>query len=360
MTRREALSLTFAAPFVQRAKARPNLIVILTDDHGYHDLGCQGATDVRTPNIDSLAKGGARFTDWYSCAPMCAPSRAALMTGRYPQRCGVPNNSPTMHEREIALPRLLKEQGYATGAFGKWHLGDNEFRHPNPRGFDEFFGFHVCNDHYSHRNYWFGGNGLSYHDLWHNRTEVWEEGRYSTELWTDKALAWLQRQQEPFFLYLAYSAVHYPMHAPRRYLERFAHLEPERQVYAAMLSCVDESIGRVLEFLDKRKLRDNTLIAFTSDNGATREPRAGRNREPAKGGINAPHRGAKFSLFDGGTRVPGILNWPARIKGGHVSHEPVMTADILPTFVAAAGGQLPQDRKYDGRDILPVDIGISE
>jgi arylsulfatase A-like enzyme len=145
------------------------------------------------------------------------------------------------------------------------------------------------------------------------------------------------------------------MHAPRRYLERFAHLaDPERQVYAAMLACVDDNIGRVLEFLEKHKLRENTFIAFASDNGATREPRAGRNREPAKGGSNAPHRGAKFSLFEGGIRVPGILNWPARIPAKQVIQEPVLSADVFPTFTAAAGVSLPKGRTYDGRDLLPV------
>ncbi len=355
-TRRNVLAGAAAAPFVQTRPLRPNLIIILTDDHGYHDLGCQGAADLKTPNLDALAASGARFTDWYSNAPMCAPARAALMTGRYPLRCGNPTNATTTPESEVFLSRLLKDAGYATGVFGKWHLGPTGFRHPNARGFDEFFGFHTCNDHFSHRNYWFSQEGLSYHDLWRNQTEVWEEGRYSTELWTEKALEWLRaNRSRPFFLYLPYSAVHYPMHAPRRYLERCSHIPDfERRVYAAMLACVDDGVGEILEFLDKNKLRENTFIAFTSDNGATREPRAGVDRQPGKGGSNAPHRGAKFSLFDGGIRVPGILSWPARIPPKQVIREMVMTADLYPTFASAGGAAAPADRTIDGRDILPV------
>jgi arylsulfatase A-like enzyme len=261
-----------------------------------------------------------------------------------------------MPSTEITLGHIMKSRGYATGAFGKWHLGVKPEGHPNSRGFDEFFGFHTCNDHFSHRNYWFSREGLSYHDLWHNRTEVFEEGWYSTEMWTAKALEFLNgNRTRPFFLYLPYSAVHYPMHAPRRYQERCSHIDdPERRVYAAMLACMDDGIGQVLDFLDKQKLRENTFIAFTSDNGATREPRAGLNQQPGKGGINLPHRGAKFSLFDGGIRVPALMSWPARIPARQVIREMVMSADVFPTFTAAAGGKLPADRTIDGRDILPV------
>ncbi len=356
LTRRCLLSAPLGAPFVQARAQRPNFIIILTDDLGYQDLGCQGAGDLRTPHLDALAASGARFTDWYSNAPMCAPARAALMTGRYPQRCGVPTNNPVMPPSEIMISGLLKPLGYATGVFGKWHLGVTDDRHPNSKGFDEFFGFHTCNDHFSHRNYWFAQGGLSYHDLWHNRTEVWEEGRYSTELWTEKALEWLKaNRSRPFLLYLAYSAVHYPMHAPRRYLERCSHIADfERRIYAAMLACVDDGVGQILDFLESSGLRENTFIVFTSDNGATREPRAGMNRQPAKAGSNGPHRGAKFSLFEGGIRVPAIMSWPARIPPKQVIREMVMSADVFPTFAAAAGAALPGDRTIDGRDILPV------
>lgn len=358
-TRRSFLSSAVAAPFVQTSPRRPNFIVILTDDHGYHDLGCQGAADVKTPHIDALAESGTRFTDWYSNAPMCAPSRAALMTGRYPQRCGVPTNNPVMPPSEIMIPGMLKPLGYATGVFGKWHLGTTDDRHPNSKGYDEFFGFHTCNDHYSHRNYWRYRNGESYHDLWHNRTEVWEEGRYSTELWTEKALEWLNaNRSRPFFLYLPYSAVHYPMHAPKRYMERFAHLTDfERRVYAAMLACVDDGVGQVLDFLDRHKLRENTCVFFTSDNGATREPRAGLDQQPGKGGSNAPHRGAKFSAFDGGIRVPGILSFPAQTPARRVSREVVASMDVFPTICEAAGIPVPKDRTMDGRSILGVAQG---
>ncbi len=360
ITRRQALLAATAPavsfPYVQTRPSRPNFILILTDDHGWNDLHCAGAADLQTPNLDALAASGTRFTDWYSNAPMCAPARAALMTGRYPYRCNVYANAPVMPASEITIGHIMKAQGYATGIFGKWHLGETYEGHPNSRGFDEFFGFHTCNDHFSHRNYWAGGQGASYHDLWHNRTEVFEEGRYSSEMWTGKALEFLnQNHSRPFFLYLPYSAVHYPMHAPRKYLERFAHLsDSERRVYAAMLSTVDDGVGAILETLEKYKLRENTFIAFLSDNGATREPRAGVNKQPGKGGSNGPYRGAKLSCFDGGIRVPAIMSWPAGIPSKQVIREFVMSADILPTFCGAMGGRLPRDRTIDGKDILPV------
>lgn len=334
----------------------PNIIVLVSDDHGYHDLGCQGARDVATPHLDRLAASGVRFTSWYSNAPVCAPSRAALMTGRYPLRCGVPANSPTMPATEATLPRLLGNAGYQTGAFGKWHLGLREDVDANGRGFQEFYGFHTCDDHFSHRNYWRLGNGASYHDLWHNRREVFADGRYSTELWTEKALAWAERNRaNPFLLYLSYSAVHYPMQAPAAYLERFRHIQDEeRRVYAAMLATIDDSVGQLVGWLERRRLRENTLIFFVSDNGATRERRAGLNGKPARGGSNAPFRGAKTSLFEGGIRVPALLSWPGRIPAGQVIGEMAMTADTLPTALAAANVPLPADRTIDGHNLLPM------
>ena len=177
---------------------------------------------------------------------MRAPPRAFLMGGRYPQRCGGPANNPVMPPGEIMIPALLKPYGSATGVFGKWHLGATDDRHPNSKGFDGFFGFHTGNDHFSHRNYRRCRNGGSCHDLFHNRTGVWEEGRYCTELWTERAPGWLDANRtKPFFLYLPDSAVHYPRHAPRRYLERFAHLaDYERRVCAAMPAAVNDGTGQ--------------------------------------------------------------------------------------------------------------------
>ncbi len=359
MTRRDFLAaggaVAAASTAPAQARRRPNFIVILSDDHGSHDLGCQGAADMKTPNLDALAESGARFTNWYANAPMCAPSRAALMTGRHPIRAGVPTNGPALPASEHTIASLLRAEGYATSLCGKWHLGSDDKTSPNAHGFDQFFGFHSgCVDFYSHRYYWGEPRRVNYHDLWRNRTEIFEDGKYLTEMLTAEAVNFLRTNaQRPFFLYLAYNAPHYPMHAPKKYVERFPGLERERQMYAAMVSAVDDGVGEVVETLSRLGLRDNTLIFFGADNGATREPRAGLNAQPAKGGTNK-FRGFKFSLFDGGMHVPGVLSWPGTIPRGQVIHEVGAHFDILPTFCAAADVRLPAGRTTDGRNILPV------
>ena len=355
-TRRSILGAGIAFPFVQASRRRPNFIVIYTDDHGFGDLGCQGARDMKTPNFDALAAGGARFTNWYAAAPMCAPSRAALMPGRYPIRGGVPINGPSLPTGERTLADILKAQGYSTALFGKWHLGSDDQTAPNARGFERFFGFHSgCIDFYSHRYYWGEPRRVNYHDLWRNRTEVFEDGRYMTEMITAEARKFLlETRDKPFFLYLAYNAPHYPMHAPPKYVERFPELARERQMYAAMVAAVDDGVGEVMETLAKTGQRENTFMFYAADNGATREPRAGLDAQPAKGGLNGPLRGFKFSLFDGGMHVPAILNWPARIPPRQVIREAGCTIDVLPTFCRAAGAPLPPGRTIDGRDALPM------
>ncbi len=334
----------------------PNFLILLTDDHGYHDLGCQGAGDLKTPNLDALAASGARFVNWYSNAPMCAPARGALLTGRYPIRAGVPQNGLPLPPSELTIARLLKALGYITGLVGKWHLGSTPESLPNAHGFDFFFGFlSGCIDYYSHRFYWGEPRVVNYHDLWRNRTEVFEDGQYFTELVTREALAFIERNwRRPFFLYVAYNAPHYPMHAPARYVSRFPELEWERRMYAAMVAAVDDSVGAILSLIEKLGLRDNTLIFFSSDNGSTAEPRAGLNQKPARGGSNHPFRGWKFSLFDGGIHVPAILSWPGTVPSGQVVRELASHVDLLPTVLMAAGAPLPPDRTIDGRNILPV------
>jgi len=364
LSRRELLAAGAAAAVSswgllgQRAakSARPNFIVFLTDDHGYHDLGCQGARELKTPHLDALAASGARFTNWYSNAPMCAPSRAALMTGRYPIRAGVPSNAASLRPAEKTIAAVLKSQGYATGITGKWHLGAREDNVPNAHGFDSFFGFHAgCVDFYSHRFYWGEPRRVNFHDLWRNRTEVFEDGQYLTELIAREAKEFIARHRsQPFFLYVPFNAPHYPMHAPRKYVDRFPDLEPERQIYAAMLAAVDDGMGAVLAAVRESGLLENTLVIFTSDNGATREPRAGLNQQPARGGSNHPLRGFKFSLFDGGIHMPAILSWPGNIPAGQVIHEAAAHMDLLPTICRAAGVAPPADRVLDGRDILPL------
>jgi arylsulfatase A-like enzyme len=359
ITRRAFLASAAEASLAPGASRPPNVVVFLADDLGSGDLGCQGATDSRTPHIDSIAADGARFINWYANAPMCAPSRAALMTGRYPIRCGVPVNGPALPPSELALPRLLKKQGYLTALMGKWHLGSDDASCPNGHGFDYFYGFHSgCIDFYSHRYYWGDPKTVNYHDLWRNRTEIFEDGQYFTELITREARNFISaNRNHPFFLYIPYNAVHYPMHAPPKYVERFAALERERQMYCAMLSAMDDSVGEILDLLRKLNLYDNTMIFFGGDNGATTEARAGLAGKPATAGRNKPYRGYKFSLFDGGVHVSALLSWPCRIPKGKVITEVGTHLDLLPTIVNAAGGKLPPDRTIDGRDILPAAAG---
>ncbi len=358
VTRRTLLAaasgLQIARP--QRRALPPNVIVILLDDLGCRDLGVYGAADLKTPNMDGLARSGVVFENWYSNAPVCAPARASLLTGRYPVRAGMPTNGLNLPVRETLIPALLKPAGYRTAAIGKWHLGDSAETVPNARGFDYFYGFHSgCVDYYSHRYYWGEPRTPNYHDLWRNREEISDDGQYMTERIAEESVAFMTAHREtPYFLYTAFSAVHYPMHAPRPYLDRFPTLSAERRMYAAMLAAADDGVGRILKALDQTGQRQNTLIFVLGDNGATTEPRAGLSRKPATAGSNGVFRGFKFSLFDGGMHVPGIMSWPGIIPPGQTSKELMMTADILPTACHAAGVDIPGDRTIDGRNALPI------
>jgi arylsulfatase A-like enzyme len=335
---------------------RPNVILFLADDLGCHDLGCVGAADLRTPHIDAIASSGARFTNWYSQAPVCAPARAALMTGRYPIRAGVPANSQELKPSEQTIATVLKTRGYATGVFGKWHLGSSPETVPNAHGFDRYVGFHSgCIDYYSHRYYWGEPRNVNYHDLWRDRTEIFEDGTYFTDLITREAKNFItENRSRPFFIYMPFNGVHYPMHAPRKYVERFPRLDPERQMYAAMLSSVDDGVGEIMAALKRFGLTENTLVVFSADNGATREKRAGLNQRVAKAGSNHPFRGNKFSTFDGGMHVPAVMSFPGVIPAGQVISEIGCHIDLLPTIARLAGAALPANRTIDGVDMLPL------
>jgi arylsulfatase A-like enzyme len=355
LRRREFLGVAAAAMLPAQAPQRsPNFIVILTDDHGFGDLGCQGARDLRTPHLDRLAASGTRFTNWYANAPMCAPSRAGLLSGCWPQRVGVPVNGRFLPEDRATIASMLKQRGYTTGAVGKWHLGDEHASNPRKLGFDSFFGFHAgCVDYYSHRYYWGEPKHPNYHDLWRNEQEVFYNGEYLTTRLTLEAKRFIaENQAKPFFLYLTYNAPHYPMHAPREYMERFAGLDPERQVYAAMIAAMDDGVGEIRALLQKLKLDSNTVIFFASDNGATREARAGLHDQAATAGHNSPLRGFKFSLFDGGVHVPAIWSWPGMIREGQVSGQVGAHFDVLPTFLDAAGLPAANRPKIDGIGML--------
>lgn len=346
--------------------SRPNFIVFLTDDQGYGDLSCMGTTDFQTPHLDRLAGGGARFTNWYANAPVCSPSRASLLTGRYPGNAGV-RSILAGHRTATGLPQTtptlataLKKEGYRTALFGKWHLGMAESAQPQNHGFDDWFGFLAgCVDYYSHVFYW-GMNATNdpTHDLWQDGKEVWHNGEYLTDAITHRAVDYVRsaaRADEPFFLFVAYNAPHYPMHAPVQYVDRFPELAPDRRIMAAMLSAVDDGVGAVVAELERNNIRDNTCIHFMSDNGPSRETRNWMDgcRDTYYGGTTGTLRGHKFSLFEGGIRVPGIMNWPAVVPDGQVLDGMAAAMDIFPTFLQAAGGD-PAAYELDGKDILPM------
>ena len=354
VSRREFLvaSAAVAAAPAQQA-ARPNAIVIVLDDLGVTDLGCLGASDLKTPNIDALAGSGARFINWYSNAPVCAPARSSILTGMYPARAGVPTNGKEIPPSRRTLASRMKAAGYATGCIGKWHLGSSADTVPNAHGFDYFYGFlGGCVDFYSHRNYWGEPRRVNYHDLWRNRGEIFEDGQYLTGRIAEETTAFIGKHaSRPFFLYVAFNGPHYPMHAPDKYKQRFPNVEFERQTYAAMISAVDDGVGAIRKALQDAGVLDNTIITLVGDNGATTEARAGLDQKPATAGSNKPYRGFKFSCFDGGMHVPGMISWPARIPKGQVVKEIAMSMDILPTICKAVGADASG---VDGSDILAV------
>lgn len=346
---------------------KPNFIIIMTDDQGYGDLSCMGSTDFVTPNIDALASGGARFTNWYSGSPVCSPSRASLLTGRYPGNAGV-RAILAGHRRASGLtPKVptiasaLKEQGYKTSLVGKWHLGLREECRPNSNGFDDFYGFMAgCIDYYSHIFYWGMADGHTdpTHDLWENDKEVYSNGKYMTELITEKAVEKIRehsQNDEPFFMYVGYNAPHYPMHAPEKYVKRFEHLPWDRRMMAAMISAVDDGVGDIIDELKRCGEYENTCIFYQSDNGPSRESRnwLDGTPDPYYGGQTGGFKGHKFSLFEGGVRVPGIFSWPGTIPPGQVIDEPCAAIDVFPTVLECAGGDA-SNYELDGSDIFGV------
>jgi len=374
LRRREFLQ-TLAVPAVfsqlDAAQSRqPNIVLIVTDDHGVGDVGCYGNSEVKTPHLDRLAASGVRFTQWYSNAPICSASRASIMTGKYSERTGVfgalpsePDWSvPGLRAGETTLPGLLHQHGYRTAAFGKWHLGSAPRSRPMAQGFDEFFGWYSgWLDAYSHRYYQLGAApGKIFHDLWRNDTEVFEEPAYMTELLGREAQAFLSRQKrtQPFFLYLAFGASHYSMMAPRKYLDRFpASMERDRRTHLGMVAAADDVIGGILDTLKRQGIENETIVFFQADNGATREVRASSYGKPYTGGSNGPARGYKQGLFDGGMHVPAILRIPGKIKPGQVWDRPMISMDLLPTFLAQADPASVPPPGIDGQDLLPVLLG---
>jgi len=338
------------------ASESPNILILLADDLGYADLGIQGCRDIPTPHIDSIAANGARFTEAYVPGPHCVPSRMALMTGRYPARflqlvaggmgAGTENGLPLT---ETTLADYLHAAGYTCAAFGKWHLGELEKFQPQSRGFQEFYGFLA---------------GM--HDYFKDLDKVWGpvmDGRtpgklngYLTDVLGDRAVEFIQRRQktgQPWFVYLAFNAVHTPQQAREDKLQTFAHIaDSTRQKYAAKVSSLDDAVGRVLAAVRDSGAERNTLIFFMSDNGGPLPGHAGAN-----GSLNTPLRGSKLEMWEGGVRVPLFMQWPGRIPAGVTVPGMVSSMDITATALAVAGAVPSAERLLDGFNLLPLAEG---
>ena len=337
-----------AAAVVAAADRKPNILIIVADDLGYGELGCQGNPQIPTPQIDSLARSGVRFTGGYVSGPYCSPTRAALMTGRYQQRYGHEFNpgpaqaaSATfgLSLKEKTIGDRFKELGYATGWFGKSHLGYLPQYHPLKRGFDEYFGFLGGAHDY------LDAAGDKHNPILRGTTPV-NEIDYTTDAFGREAVAFIEKHRvEPWLCYLAFNAVHAPLESTEKYLSRFPNIEErKRHTFAAMLSAMDDAVGSVLNKLRECRLEENTLIFFISDNG-------GPTRQTTSG--NGPLRGFKAQTWEGGIRVPWIIQWKGHIAGGRVDDRPVIQLDILPTALAAAGVAARPEWKLDGVNLLP-------
>ncbi len=368
----------------------PNILVIVSDDQGYRDLGCFGSDEIKTPHLDRLAREGVRLTSFYVTWPACTPSRGSLLTGRYPQRNGVydmiRNEAPDyghkyspaeyeatferiggMDTREVLLPAVLKTSGFASGIYGKWDLGSLQRFLPMQRGFDHFYGFvNTGIDYFTHERY-----GVP--SMYRGNTPTTEDkGTYCTYLFQREAVRFLRENKDrPFFLYVPFNAPHGASNldpkirsaaqAPDKYKKQYPHLTDDfveatrygrdalvasrgkrRLEYAASITCMDDAIGELLDLLDEFKLAENTIVIFFSDNGG------------GGGSDNSPLRGGKAQMYEGGIRVPCIVRWPKQIPVGRTSDEFLTSLEIFPTLVRAAGGRLPDGIVYDGYDMLPV------
>ena len=325
-----------------KASRAPNIVLLFADDLGYGDVGFQGA-DIPTPAIDRLADESVQFTQGYVSAPVCSPSRAGLMTGRYQNRFGHETNPASVRDAgtpasEITIAESLRKQGYRTALVGKWHLGVLEQFHPLNQGFDEFFGFlHGAHPYFPER-----ARGQT---LLRDREPVVER-EYLTDAFGREAVSFIERNHDqPFFLYLSFNAVHTPIQATEKYLERFPQLTGEARTYAAMISAMDDAVGLVLATIRKHRLDENTLVFFLNDNGGV-----------LRYASNAPLRGGKAMYFEGGIRVPFLLRWTGHLEPDEYRH-PVIALDVFPTALAATGGKLPTDRSYDGVNLLPFLMG---
>ncbi len=370
------------------AQNRPNIVLLIADDLGYGELGCQGNPQIPTPNIDAIAAKGVRFTAGYVSAPNCSPSRAGIMTGKYQTRFGYENN-PIGHRNEYplfglptdqkTLANILHDSGYATGLIGKWHLGGKADYHPERRGFDEFFGFMHEGHSFAYpawnnvtsmyrrkvlpdgtKGRWRDGNIVYYTAMGYDEppydadnpimrsSQPVEEKIYLTDAFTREAINFIERKKnQPFFLEVAFNAVHSPLQAKNEIMEELSDIEDiQRRIFAGMLISMDRGIGKIVQKLKDLGLEDNTIIIFLSDNG-------GPTKELTSS--NLPLRGGKGQMYEGGLRVPFMMQWNGKIPAGTVYDKAVISLDILPSVATIAGAAIPQD--IDGVDLMPYITG---
>ena len=364
---RATIALLFTATLscLAATASKPNIIFVLVDDMGYADLGCYGAKDIRTPNIDRLAREGVKFTDFYANAPVCTPTRCAFITGRWQQRVGFEwamgftaeqfrrvgdqwVEEPDKHAlglptSETSIAKMLKAAGYATGAFGKWHLGYPPQFNPTRHGFDEYFGTLLGHSDY-YRYEYFDGT----YELREGENAVKASG-YLTDLLNQHAVEFVRKHsKEPFFLYLPHQAVHAPFQPPGRPEPKVTKenmYDGNRKTYAAMLEKIDDGVGMLLAELEKQGIADNTLVVLSSDNGGERYS------------DNSPLFNHKTTLWEGGIRVDCLMRWPGHLPAGKVTKQAAITMDLTSTFLALAGVQPPPGRKLDGIDLMPILTG---
>lgn len=346
--------LTGAQNKPKGSDVKPNVLLIYTDDQGSLDMNIYGAKDLYTPNMDALARKGVRFTQFYAAAPVCSPSRASLLTGRYPQRAGLTMNASSdrggkteMPATQFTMAEMFQSAGYATGHIGKWHVGYNPSTMPNQQGFDYSFG-HMggCIDNYSHYFYWQGPNR---HDLWRNGDEVWEDGKFFPDLMVSEVSQFMEKNKAaPFFLYWAINVPHYPLQGQKKWREYYKDLPSPRREYAAFISTMDEKIGAVLQRMNELGLEKNTIVVLQSDHGHSEE-----ERTFGGGGYAGPYRGSKFSLLEGGIRVPAVISWPGTLPENAVRDQLAVNVDWFPTLAELCSVPLP-DRKLDGRSLVKV------
>ena len=333
--------------FADTVERQPNIIVVLVDDMGYGDLGCQGTvSDVRTPHIDTLAENGIRFTQAYVTAPQCGPSRAAMLSGRYQNRFGFESNEWAYHPgMPLSVPLVserLKQAGYATGYIGKWGITSKRYAYPPKRGFDESYWVQDGNVYFPNRP-------SPHNTQMHRGMDPIELYTYSTDAFGREAIDFIERhEEESFFLFISYITPHEPMEAKASDLERFAHIEdPLRRTTLAMIACLDDNVGNMLRVLEQKGLDEDTLIFFISDNGGY----------PGNASLNTPYRGSKSQMLEGGIHVPFLMQWKGTLPAGQVYDPMVSSLDIVPTCLELAGIEPLAEWQLDGVNLIPYVLG---